>query len=332
MRTEALMIQTLCVPCACRCRYCLLSWDGRPVGVPWERSCRLAERLIPEARQARPGLNVSFSFGYSMEHPALREALRFLRRIGSPQAGFLQCDGMRQRDEAECAALASLLREEGVRAVNFTFYGLPAYHDGFAGRAGDFALLLRMLEAAANAGLDPSAGIPLNDENIDQADELIRILLQAGCGRLSLFIPHEEGRGAFLAPHRLREGDLDRLFPENRPLINRDLYRAEAAWLREPPPKAERRALLLSLTPNVIDRYEVSSAEDLIQELERLDDVYENAFPPFEELAKLYGDPDGDRLYRFRDLHRRYQRLFAQEHRLHLYDVTDERQSGSRRY
>ena len=38
MKTESVLLQTLCVPCACRCRYCLLSWDGKTVGADWARS------------------------------------------------------------------------------------------------------------------------------------------------------------------------------------------------------------------------------------------------------------------------------------------------------
>ena len=43
MKTESVLLQTLCVPCASRCRYCLLCWDGRPVGAPWEQSAAFAK-------------------------------------------------------------------------------------------------------------------------------------------------------------------------------------------------------------------------------------------------------------------------------------------------
>ena len=32
MKTESILLLTLCVPCGCRCRYCLLSWDGHCTG------------------------------------------------------------------------------------------------------------------------------------------------------------------------------------------------------------------------------------------------------------------------------------------------------------
>ncbi|MBO6054588.1 MAG: hypothetical protein J6P31_03635, partial [Oscillospiraceae bacterium] len=134
MQTSSIMMQTLCVPCACRCRYCLLSWDGHMAGADWARSVRFAKHFQDWLKRNRPDLSFSFSFGYSMEHPDLRGALRTLREIGSPQASFLQCDGLRMRTADACGELAAMLREEGVRSLNFTFYGERAYHDRFAGR------------------------------------------------------------------------------------------------------------------------------------------------------------------------------------------------------
>ncbi len=95
MKTESVLLQNLCAPCACRCRYCLLCWDGKPVGVPWDRGARFALRFRDWMLENRPELRFRYTFGYAMEPPELREALRFLRRIGSPQAEYLQCDGLR---------------------------------------------------------------------------------------------------------------------------------------------------------------------------------------------------------------------------------------------
>ena len=113
MKTTSVLIQSLCAPCFCRCRYCLLSWDGKPVGAEWSRSVSLAERFIKELKEQAPDIKSSFSFGYSMEHPDLKGALRTLRRLGSPTADFLQCDGMKMRDERECAELAGMLLSVG---------------------------------------------------------------------------------------------------------------------------------------------------------------------------------------------------------------------------
>ena len=333
MQTTSILIQTLCVPCGCRCRYCLLSWDGTVTGAEWTRSVRTAERFLAELREALPEVNSSFSFGCSMEHPQLREALRTLRRLGSPQASFLQCDGMRMRDDAQCRELMEMLLQEGVEGLNFTLYGLQAYHDRFAGRQGDYALILRMMRAAALEGLAFTAGIPLTQENVHQANELIGRLQQAGCAQLRLFIPHEEGRGIHLSPIRLRRRDLDALSPDARRLLNEEIYRTEADWLKLPDPAQEtRRLLLVTLRRDNIEAYERLDALSLVRSIEALDEAYYQAFPDFSTLAEMYGDAAGDRFYRIRDLAAHYRRQYAQEHGLKLYDVTDETQSGSRRY
>jgi len=71
-----------------------MSWDGTPVGISWDRSMSFARRFISEVKASRPEMNASFTFGYSMDHPHLYEAITFLKEIDSPQAQFLQCDGM----------------------------------------------------------------------------------------------------------------------------------------------------------------------------------------------------------------------------------------------
>ncbi len=333
IRTVSVLIQSLCVPCRNRCRHCLLSWDGRTEGSGWERSVRLAERFLGEFRKELPGIEASFAFGYAMEHPHLADALRTLRRLGSPMAGFLQCDGMAMRDAEECARLMELLCGEGIRQLNFTLYGLEEYHDQFAQRRGDFALLLRMMRAAGEAGLPFTTGIMLTKENLSGADALTDLLLEAGSARVALILPHGEGRGEALEAVRVTCGDLARLSPQTRALLNERLYRPESAWIGEPGPETEwKRQILISLRQENIEEYEGRSALNVLREIEALDENYYAAFPSFAELAGMYGDPKGERLYRLRDLYAHYRRLYAREQGLKIYDVTDERLSGSRRF
>ena len=333
MRTESVLLHNLCAPCACRCRYCLLSWDGRPVGVPWERGALFALRFRERISEERPDLRFNFSFGYAMESPALRDTLRFLRRIGSPQAEYLQCDGLRMRSESECGSLAALLAQEGVQRVNFTFYGLEEYHDRFAARAGDFALLLRLMRAADAEGLTVSAGIPLTAENVSQTDDLLGILLEAaGSARPFLFIPHSEGRGLSLQGVRFSDADYEKLSADARRLLNRELFRPEREWLSGAYKEESARMLLLSLRTDNIDRYEAMTPDSLIAEAEALDDAYYASFPSFAALAERHGDTQGRLFYRQRDLFAHYRRLYAQETGVAPYDVTDERQTGSRRF
>ncbi len=333
METESVLMQTLCVPCACRCRYCLLSWDGKTTGVAWERSVRFAEKFKERFLEERPGLGFSFSFGYSMEHPDLKGALRVLKKIGSPQAGFLQCDGMCMRNEKECGELMDMLSSEGAGQLNFTFYGLERYHDAFAGRKGEFANILRMMKAASEKGLELSSGIALTSENADQIDRLIDILNKtAELSRIFLFIPHEEGRGASIADIRFTEEDEKKLSGESLALLNREIFKTEGEWIREGFPVETKRTLIISLSEDNMERYESMDPLDIVKEIESLDEAYYGSFPSLEELAKAYGDPKGKRYYRQRDLFSCYRKVYAAEHGVSVYDVTDERQSGSRRY
>ena len=331
VKTESIMIQSLCVPCGCRCRYCLLSWDGNCVGAPWERSKEFALRFISEMKNLAPDMSCSLSFGYSMEHPELKEAIRFLKGIGSPQAEFLQCDGMKERSDEECKALALMLKEEGVKHLNFTVYGLPGYHDKFAGMKGDFSLIRSMMREAAEAGLEVSAGVPLTSENVSQVEELALLLKTAGAA-VRFFIPHEEGRGKSLSDVRLKESELKSLPGDLSSLLNSNAYRSERAWIEEGLPEYTKRALLISVREDNIDRYEGMSAEELVKELEELDDAYYAAFSSFGELAAKYGDPEGELMYSSRDLFYHYRKIYEKEYNIKVYDVTDERQSGSRRY
>ena len=333
VQTTSVLIQSLCVPCCNRCRYCLLSWNGTVEGVAWERSTALAERFLRELRESLPDVRSSFSFGYSMEHPELREAIRTLRRLGSPTAEELQCDGMKMRGAGECAALMEMLRSEGIRQLHFTVYGLREYHDRFAGREGDYDLLLRMMGAAGQSGIPYSAQIPLTAENIPQAEALIGRLRDAGTEQLRLFVPHEEGRGKHLSAIRLRSSDLARLSEASRRLLNRTVYRTEGEWFQCREQTHERnRMILITLTHGQIDDYERRGALSVVRELETLDERYYAAYPGFAALAERYGDAAGESMYSFRDLYHHYRALYAREHDVRVYDVTDERRSGSRRY
>lgn len=123
------------------------------------------------------------------------------------------------------------------------------------------------------------------------------------------------------------------LSPESLSLLNGNIYRPESEWLSDPAPVQEsNRLVIVSLRTDNIDNYEKRDALSVVEEIEALDEDYYSAFPTFDELAEKYGDPEGDRLYRIRDLYHHYRSLFAEDHKLDIYDVTDERQSGSRRY
>lgn len=332
MRTRSINLQTLCVPCGCHCRYCLLSWDNHPAGADYERSKEYARQFHRYITEVHPEIDFHFTFGYCMEHPTLFEELDFLNEIGSVQGHFLQLDGIQFRTEADADALMEGLVSHGVKAVNFTFYGLRSYHDRFAARKGDFEHLLILAKSANGHHLDTSAGIPLTAENADQAEELIELLEQNGILKISLFVPHEEGRGALLAPVRFSEADLEKLGKKAITRLNRKAFRPEREWVSGVWLEDENRALIISLTPDNIGQFEQMTFGQVISYVEKLDENYYSALPPFGELCQRYGDPNGTKFYGKRDLLYHYQKRFIVENHLSLYDVTDERFCGSRRY
>ena len=332
MQTVSINVENLCVPCANRCRYCLLSYDGKLRGVDYGRSEAYARRFYDWLRRHRPDLSFAFYFGYSMEHPQLLEAIDFAASIGSPAGEFLQFDGMAFHSDEEIHALLSGIQAHGVKLIDLTFYGTRDYHDRFAARPGDFDFMLRILRAARDLGLSVQTSIPVTKENLSQVDELMDILTAQGSGRIFCFIPHEEGRGVSLSPARLEETDLDTLSETARGYLNRSRFRPEREWVAETSlPAPTRRVLTLSLTPENVDYFESLPFDDTIRYLEKLDDDYYAAIPSFRELLDRYGDPQGTRLYSARDLYLHYQRRYIQENNIDIYDINDERQHFSRR-
>ncbi|MGX8699529.1 MAG: hypothetical protein ACSW8F_06325, partial [bacterium] len=204
-------------------------------------------------------------------------------------------------------------------------------HDRFAGRLGDFDFLLRLMHAAQENGLTVSAGLALTRENAPEVDALLE-LLRPLSSSIFLFIPHREGRGQGLEPIRFSLEEISCLSPAALGLLNREVFKPESEWLAQGFQEEGRRMLLLSLREDNIGRYEKLRPAALIAELEALDEAYYAAFPPLPELAERYGRPDGKCFYRQRDLFARYRSLYAAEYPVSVYDVTDERQSGSRRF
>ena len=332
MKTVSINVMNLCVPCENRCRYCLLSYDGKVSGVDYKRSEQYAKRFYDWLRENRPELSFLFGFGYSMEHPDLLGAIDFCQSIGSVTGEFLQFDGMKFRTDEELDALLRRLKVRGIKLIDLTFYGTENYHDRFAARAGDYRLMMNTLLQANKIGLDVTVSIPITHENADQIDDLIVELQQHGAQQIRCFVPHSEGRGRLLDPVRLSEADFGRLSDDVRGRINRNRFKTEREWLKSGFPVNEKRVLTATLTPENVEFFEGLSFEDSIAYLEKLDDDYYAAIPTVEELAKIYGDPNGDRYYSARDLYLTYQRRYIADHNIQVYDINDERQCFSRRF
>lgn len=332
MKTVSINVMNLCVPCENRCRYCLLSYDGKVSGVDYKRSEGYAKRFYEWLKRNRPDLSFLFGFGYSMEHPDLLRAIDFCQSIGSATGEFLQFDGMKFRKDEELETLLRQLQEHGIKLIDLTFYGTESYHDRFAARAGDYQLMINTLKQANKVGLDVTVSIPITHENADQMDELIAKLEQYRTQRLACFVPHSEGRGRLLDSVRFSKEDYEKLSENVRKRINTNRFKTEKEWLQSGFPVNEKRVLTATLRPENMDFFEGQTFEETIAYLEKLDDDYYSTIPTVEEMAKVYGDPDGDRYYSARDLYLNYQRRYIADNRIEIYDINDERQCFSRRF
>jgi len=324
MKTTTLAVANLCVPCHAHCRYCLLNSCGKADGVPYERGKAFAGRLYSELLEKRPDIGFYYYIGYCMDDKNLSDYIRFSKELNGPSARFLQLNGLRIRDRDETAEFMAALAGEGIETIDLTFYGEADYHDRFAGRTGDFAFLMRILEEAKRVGIIPHISMPIHKENMLQVDRLMKEFEDRQMEDLSVFLPHGKGRGQSLHQLRLTAEDRCKL---SRPLQERlRANRSEAEWLNSiSSEKPERRVLTLVLNPEEMQRLEAMPAEEILCFMEELDDRYHSLMPSAESLAARYGSPSGNRLYRrFRDLKLEWEQRYIREEGLNLWDMNDE--------
>lgn len=333
MQTKSIYVMNLCVPCENRCRYCLLSYNGKTNGIDYKRSEAYAKRFYDWIQENRPDLSFVFGFGYSMEHPNLLEAIDFLQEIGSPTGRFLQLDGMKFRAEEEVRSFLMDLKEHGIQLIDLTFYGTEAYHDKFAARNGDYAYMMSILKIANEVGLPVETGIAVTHENAEQLEMLIDELQKYQLEKLFCFVPHAEGKGVLLNAVRFSQRDYGTLNDKVKAYLNTNRFKTEQEWLQHPEAFfADKRMIALTLTSENIEQFEQMPFEETIAYLENLDDTYYSVLPDVETLMELYGDSQSDLFYSARDLYLNYQRRYIEEYHVEVYDVNDERQCFSRRY
>lgn len=333
MQTKSVYVMNLCVPCENRCRYCLLSYNGKENGIDYRRSEAYAKRFYEWIQDNRPDLSFVFGFGYSMEHPNLTEAIDFLQEIGSPTGRFLQMDGMKFRTEDELRTLFLDFKEHGIQLMDLTFYGTEDYHDKFAARKGDYAYMMSILQIANEIGLPVEVGIPVSHENAEQLELLINELEKYQLEKIFCFVPHAEGRGVLLNSVRFSQRDYDCLSEKVKGYLNTNRFKTEKEWLQNVDAFfTDKRMVALTLTPENIEQFEQMSFDETITYLENLDDEYYRVVPNAETLLEMYGDANSDLFYSARDLYLNYQRRYIKEHNTEVYDINDERQCFSRRY
>lgn len=325
METVTVNIENLCVPCYCACRHCLLSSKHYATGIDYSRGEKLAKRFYDWLKIHRPEISGMYYIGYCMDTPELTRWIRFNKHY-NPWFNFLQFNGLNYRTSTDLTKLLRDVMGAGIEMIDLTFFGLASYHDRFAGRKGDFQWLLQILDAASAEGLAINGSICLTKENIDQIPELIQLLRVSGLKKYILFLPHSKGRGKHLKHLRLTAEELNAL-PEDILLhFMKTPHLTQEQWLsKDSLPLLEKRNLTLSLTPDNIEMLEGMTPEEMLEYIERKDDLYYHATPTAEELAQMYGDPSSHQLYRYRDLLLQWQQEYWQAHILTIDDMNDER-------
>ena len=331
MKTKSINILNLNVPCHCHCRYCLLEWNGKTIGIDYDRSINYAKSFYKWLKENKPELGFTYYFGYSMEHPKLFEAIKFMQEINSPGGEFLQFDGMKERTKDELFDFLTEIKNAGIKLIDLTFYGLEDYHDKFAGRLGDYNLLMNTLDVALSLGINVEVGIPVIKENLDQLNELVDLFSNKNVD-LFLFTPHSIGRGKTLINSKITLDDYEFMTENVKKYINRNTNRTQYEWLNNSPKEVSNRTLTLSLLPTNIDDIEKKTFEEVIKELEEMDNYFYSIVPSFNELLIKYADKNDKLLYSKKDLYAIYRKRYIQENKLNIIDITDERYSGSIRY
>ena len=324
MKTKALGVVNLCVPCSAQCRYCLLDSCHKSTGISYERGKNLAQRMDAEIRQTRPDIRFFYYIGYCMDTPHLPDYVRFCREMGYASGTFLQMNGFRFREEKEYKALFQLLHALGEKSVDFTFYGNREYHDAFAGRNGDYDQLLSMLHAALEAGITAEISAPLLQSNLQTADEVVKIWERHQPSNLRFFLPHDKGRGKSLSQERLTKSDFEKLSEKVKAHFSKMPHLTEAEWLAKGQfEDYTERTLTLNLCTDEMERWESMTASEILADLEKLDDQYLTQIPSARRLSSLYGNPSNDQLFRFRDLLLRWQQMYIRDNPT-VYDMHDE--------
>ncbi|WP_027219037.1 radical SAM protein [Butyrivibrio fibrisolvens] len=325
MKTTSFSITNYCVPCHTYCRHCLLSSCGKASGLDFDRSLKLGERVITELAQQKNEIYGNYYFGYCMDTPKLFDYIDFCKKYSLASARFLQMNGFAFRSESELDSLIKRLKDAGIEMIDLTFYGTEEYHDKFAGRKGDFDFILKMLDSAIKNELTVNISIPLMKENIEMMPELRQLLDKNGASKYSYFLPHSKGRGKLLEDQRLTKSEFETLPQDIKDSFWKIKHMTEAEWITsEELEEPQKRALTLVLTPDNIDHFESMSALDILNELEAMDDNFLNKMPSVPELAKRFGRPDNQQLYRFRDLLLRWRQEYIKECGSDLYDMHDE--------
>lgn len=123
------------------------------------------------------------------------------------------------------AKKAQRIAKIGVAYVGISIDGGEARHDRFRGRKGAFRDAIRGIRHCRDAGIRVGVRFTVTKDNVNEIDEVFRIVEDEGIGRLCLYHLVYSGRGAYLA-------GIDLETAEKRQLMNKLIERVET-WNRD---------------------------------------------------------------------------------------------------
>ena len=325
--TKTIQLFNLCVPCGCFCKHCLLSYDGKIVGVDYYRGLNYAKGFNHWLKEFHKDINFTYYFGYSMDTKNLIDSIDDLKELNSAMSSFLQLNGIKIRNKNELKDYLLDLKNHGIKLIDLTFYGIKETHDKFAGRKNDYEYLLSILDIANEIGLDTEVSIAITKENLNEIDLLVETL-ESKASNLFIFIPHCYGRGIELLNSKITIDDYNHLSNTSKKYFNRNNFKTEEEWFKTKLEIKYEKILCLSLLKSNIEDLEKMNYSEIFQELEKMDNDFYSKIPTFELLLKLYHNYSNKCLYSKKDLYALYRKRYIKENKLAIEDI-DERYTNS---
>ncbi len=109
---------------------------------------------------------------------------------------------------------AARLKKIGVTYVGISIDGKEERHDRFRGRQGAFHDAIRGIRNCRDAGIRVGIRFTVTQENLDELDDVLKIVEKEGIGRLCIYHLVYAGRGAYLS-------GIDLSVPEKRTMMDK---------------------------------------------------------------------------------------------------------------
>jgi hypothetical protein len=187
--------------------------------------------------------------------------------------------------------------------------------------------MMQLAKSAVEHGITCAPTLVITEENKNMLDDLYVAISKFIDSRfIHSFLPDYRGRGYLLEDIRITGESYFELSDAIRSTINITRYKTEKDWLSDGKlPEFSKRALIIALRVDNINMLENMTCDEIVSYVEKLDNDFYSTIPSINELALLYGEKKNTKLYRLRDLFWKWQKRYIEDHKVNIYDVTDER-------